>query len=199
MPLDIRLLGVQDLARFGPIDLVIVGWQCQGHTRVGHGEGLHDPMSHMFWEMLRILWHLQLHQVRAPAYILQNVPMLGDTRAHVMVSACDVRSWIGSVVLLDVARVGSHAHHPHLWWTNLLPREVLHRAYESVHWNPSLTVDGILDPRRRSQVVQITNRSPMAGVNHVGQPMMALPTFVSFPSSHAYRDGGPGPVWDTRV
>lgn len=28
---------------------------------------------------------------------------------------------------------------------------------------------------------------------------MALPTFVSYPSSHAYREGGPGLVWDTHV
>jgi hypothetical protein len=26
---------------------------------------------------------------------------------------------------------------------------------------------------------------------------MALPTFVSFPTSHAYREGGPRLVWDT--
>jgi hypothetical protein len=26
---------------------------------------------------------------------------------------------------------------------------------------------------------------------------MALPTFVNFPTSHAYREGGPGLVWDT--
>jgi hypothetical protein len=37
----------------------------------------------------------------------------------------------------------------------------------------------------------------MAVVNRVGQPKMALPTFVSFPSSHAYREGGPRLVWDT--
>ena len=199
LPSDIGLLGAQDLARFGPIDLVIAGWPCQGHTRAGRGEGLHDPRSHMFWEMLRILRHLQLHQVRAPAYILENVPMLGDTRAHVVASAHDVRSWIGSAVLLDAARVGSRAHRPRLWWTNLLPREVLRRAYELVHRDPSLMVDGILDPRRHSQVVRVTDRSPMAVVNRVGQPMMALPTFVSFPSSHAFRDGGPGLVWDTRI
>jgi len=37
----------------------------------------------------------------------------------------------------------------------------------------------------------------MAVVNQVGQPRMALPTFVSFPASHAYREGGLGLVWDT--
>jgi site-specific DNA-cytosine methylase len=43
LPLDIALLGGQDLVRIGPINLVIVGWPCQGHTRVSHGEGLRDP------------------------------------------------------------------------------------------------------------------------------------------------------------
>jgi site-specific DNA-cytosine methylase len=37
------LLGAQGLVRVGPIDLVIVKWPCQGHTRAGRGEGLRDP------------------------------------------------------------------------------------------------------------------------------------------------------------
>jgi site-specific DNA-cytosine methylase len=55
---DIALLGVRDLARVGPIDLVIAGWPCQGHTQASHGEGLRDPPSRMFWDMLRMLCHL---------------------------------------------------------------------------------------------------------------------------------------------
>ncbi len=43
LPSDIALLGAQDLARVGPINLVIAGWPCQGHTRAGRGEGLRDP------------------------------------------------------------------------------------------------------------------------------------------------------------
>ncbi len=74
MPSDIALLGAQDLVRVGPIDLVIARWPCQGHTRVGRGEGLHDLRSRMFWEMLQVLHHLQTHQVCVPAYILENVP-----------------------------------------------------------------------------------------------------------------------------
>jgi len=58
-------------------------------------------------------------------------------------------------------------------------------------------VHNILDIGRRFQVVKVANRSPMVVVNRVGQPRMALPTFVSFPTSHAYREGGPGLVWDT--
>ncbi len=112
MPLDIALLGAQDLARVAPIDLVIAGWPCQGHTRAGRGEGLHDPRSRMFWEMLRVLCHFQTHQARALTYILENVPLLGDTKFHVMVSVHEIQSWIKPTVLLDAAKVGSCAHRP---------------------------------------------------------------------------------------
>jgi hypothetical protein len=37
----------------------------------------------------------------------------------------------------------------------------------------------------------------MVVVNRVGQPRMALPTFVNFLASHAYREGDPELVWDT--
>ncbi|BBN08134.1 hypothetical protein Mp_4g09160 [Marchantia polymorpha subsp. ruderalis] len=197
LPADISLLGAPDLDRVGHIDLVIAGWPCQGHTRAGHGAGLHDPRSRMFWEMLRVLRHLQEQQTRSPAYILENVPLLGDTRAQLMASVHEVRACIGSAVLLDAARVGSRAHRARLWWTNLVPREILRHAYDSVHRDPTLTVDRILDVSRYSQVVRVADRSPMALVNHVGQPRMALPTLVSYPASHAYRDGGPGLLWDS--
>jgi hypothetical protein len=147
---------------------VIIGWPCQGHTRVGRGEGLCDPRSHVFWEMLQVLRHLQTHQARVPTYILEIVPLLGDTKSHVMPSVHKIRSWIGPVVLLDVVKVGLCAHHPQLWWTNLLPREVLRRAYETVPRSSHLIVDSILDIGQRFQVVRGVDRLPMAMVNQVG-------------------------------
>ena len=63
----------------------------------------------------------------------------------------------------------------------------------------SLVVDDILDARRHAQVVQVADRPPLAQVNQVGEPWRALPTLVSFPTSYAYRDGGPGLVWDTHL
>jgi len=167
LPLNITLLGAQDLARVGLINLVIARWPCQGHTRAGRGEGLRDPRSHMFWEILQVLCHLQTHQARVPAYILENVPLLGDTTSHVMANVHQIRSWIGPAILFDVTRVGSCAHRPRLWWTNLLPKEVLRRAYETVPQSSHLIVDNILDIGRRSQVVKVVDRSPMAVVNRV--------------------------------
>ncbi len=59
-----------------------------------------------------MLRHLQTHQARVVAYILENVPLLGDTRFHVMASVHQIQSWIGPAVLLDATRVGSRAHRP---------------------------------------------------------------------------------------
>ncbi|OAE25242.1 hypothetical protein AXG93_1420s1050 [Marchantia polymorpha subsp. ruderalis] len=36
-------------------------------------------------------------------------------------------------------------------------------------------------------------------VHVYGQPRMALPTLVSYPASHAYRDGGPRLLWNSIV
>ncbi|OAE25150.1 hypothetical protein AXG93_3217s1680 [Marchantia polymorpha subsp. ruderalis] len=137
LPSDISLLWTPDLDRVGHIDLVISGWPCQEHTRVGHGSGLHDSRSRMFWKMLRVLRHLKEQQTRSPAYILENVPLLSDTRAQLMAS---------------------------------------------VH-----------------EMVRVADRSPMALVNRVGQPQMALPTLVSYLASHAHHDGGSGLLWDNTV
>jgi hypothetical protein len=62
-----------------------------------------------------------------------------------MASVHKIQSWIGPTVLLDVAKVGSRFHRPRLWWTNLLPREVLRHAYEIVLRSSYLIVDNILD------------------------------------------------------
>jgi hypothetical protein len=82
-----------------------------------------------------------------------------------MANVHEIQSWIGLAILLDVVRVGPRAHRPRLWWTNMLPKEVLKRAYETVRRSSHLIMDSILDIGRRSQVVRVANRSPMAVVN----------------------------------
>ena len=41
------------------------------------------------------------------------------------------------------------------------------------------------------------DQPPLAVVNQVGMPRLALPTLVNYPGSHAFRDHGSGLVWDT--
>jgi hypothetical protein len=37
-----------------------------------------------------VLRHLQTHQARVPAYMLENVPLLDDTRSHVMANVHEI-------------------------------------------------------------------------------------------------------------
>ncbi len=98
--------------------------------------------------------------------------------------------------MLDAASVGSRAHRPRLWWTNLALPEVLKATYSRVVRPEGLIVDDILDFGRRSQAVGWNDLPPLAVVNKIGLPRAALPTLVSYPASHAYRQGGSGLVWD---
>ena len=41
--------------------------------------------------------------------------------------------------------------------------------------------------------------SPLALVNKMGAPHRVFPTFMTFPQSFAFRDRGPGMVWDART
>ena len=41
------------------------------------------------------------------------------------------------------------------------------------------------------------DQPPLAVVNQVGMPRLALPTLVSYPGSHAFQDHEPELVWDT--
>lgn len=81
-------------------------------------------------------------------------------------------------------------------WTNLAPPEVLKAAYSRVVRPEGLIVDDIMDSGRRSQAVGRNDLPPLAVVNKIGLPRVALPTLVSYPASHAYRQGGSGLVWD---
>ena len=66
-----------------------------------------------------------------------------------------------------------------------------------------MLVDDILDPGRTSQDVTYSDKHPWEVVNILDEPRRALPTIVSFPGSHSYRDDrhlpqgklGPGLIW----
>jgi site-specific DNA-cytosine methylase len=36
----------------GPVDLIISGWECQGFSAAGFGEGLNDTRSGLFMDMV---------------------------------------------------------------------------------------------------------------------------------------------------
>jgi hypothetical protein len=107
-----------------------------------------------------------------------------------------IHSILGMPVLIDAAAVGSRAHHPRLWWTNLAPAELLQLE---VGWikRPDVYVSDILDPHRALRRVYLDDQAPLAVVNRKGEPRRALPMMVSFAHSYSFKDNGPGLVWDS--
>ncbi len=59
LPSNITLLGAPNLARIGPINLVIFGWLCQGLSQASTGQVLSDPKSGLFLELIHVVQHLQ--------------------------------------------------------------------------------------------------------------------------------------------
>jgi len=39
----------------GPMDLIILGWECQGFSTTGFGESLSDTRSGLFTDMIRLI------------------------------------------------------------------------------------------------------------------------------------------------
>jgi hypothetical protein len=103
---------------------------------------------------------------------------------------------LGVPVLIDAAAVGSRANRPRLWWTNLAPAELLQSAVGRIK-RPDVYVSDILDPHRAPRRVYHDDQAPLAVVNRKGEPRRALPMLVSFASLYAFKDNGPGLVWDS--
>jgi site-specific DNA-cytosine methylase len=44
---------------FSPVDLIILGWECQGFLTTGFGKGLSDIRSSLFMNMVRLITWVQ--------------------------------------------------------------------------------------------------------------------------------------------
>jgi hypothetical protein len=62
---------------------------------------------------------------------------------------------------------------------------------------PDVYVNDILDPHRTPQCVYHDDQAPLAVINRKGEPRRAFPTLVSFARSYAFKDNGPGLVWNS--
>jgi hypothetical protein len=107
-----------------------------------------------------------------------------------------IHNILGMLVLIHAAAVGSRAHRPRLWWTNLAPAELLQLAVGRIK-QPDVHVSDILDPHRAPQRVYHDDQAPLAVINCKRELRKALPTLVSFVRSYAFKDNGPGLVWDS--
>ena len=86
---------------------------------VGNQNGLQDGHSSRFYDMVRVIRYLQTSQRRPSGYIIENVHVVSSSRSRMLESIHKLHGILGVPVLIDAAMVGSQAHRPHFWWTNL--------------------------------------------------------------------------------
>jgi hypothetical protein len=146
--------------------------------------------------MVRIIRYLQTSQRRPSGYIVENVPVMNSSRSKTLESMHKIHGILGMPVLIDAAAVGSRAHRPRFWWTNLASAELLQSAIGRTR-RPDVYVSDILDPHRTPRRIYHDDQAPLAVVTRKGEPRRALPTLVSFARSYAFRDNGPGLAWDS--
>jgi hypothetical protein len=78
----------------------------------------------------------------------------------------------------------------------LAPAELLQSTIGRTRW-PDVYVSDILDPHQTPQCIYYDDQAPLAVVNRKGEPHRAFSTLVSFAYSYAFKDNGPGLVWDS--
>ena len=101
IPNNIQLLGVDTLASIPTIDLITAGWECQGHSRAGHGKGLRDHRSALFYDLVRVITLCQAQNNPNVGYLLENVNNSNDTRDNVVMDSQTIRYVLGNVVVTD--------------------------------------------------------------------------------------------------
>ncbi len=196
LPSNINLLAALDLVMIGPIDLVICGSSCQGLSQVSMDQRL-PILGHVYFRNWFVLCNICSKHMHPCAYLLENVPPLRDYKPIVLARWQQIKAWIGKPVQVDVVSVGSWAHWFWWMWTNLASLEVIQQAYEFIPRSPTCLVGDILDLTCHSWMAHHDDRPPLVVVNRVGFSWTTLPTFVSFPHSHAFKNGYLGMIWDS--
>ena len=104
-----------------------------------------------------------------------------------------VQSFLGPCLLVDFADHGSVCHRNRLYWTNMLPIEVLEKVMPK-KLLPSPPMHEVLLPFHEPSIPGHLDQRPFAPHNVGGEDRICMPTAVSFLHSNAFRpkeDGSP--------
>jgi site-specific DNA-cytosine methylase len=109
LPSDIQLIQKKHMELLGLVDFIISGWECQGFSAVGFGEGLSDTRSDLFTNMVRLItWAQSISPMFS--YVIENTPSQLDQKEKVQEHYTLVKHYLGESLLLDVAQCDSYAH-----------------------------------------------------------------------------------------
>ena len=127
-------------------------------------------------------------QATPVGYILENVPPFGLMGSQIKGDIQLLCCYLGAPVAVDVVALESYVHRLRWKWTNLATAAGILTALHQLACPPGEYVDYILDEGQHIQVVVHDDQLPLAVVNQVGMPHLALRTLVSYPGSYAFRD-----------
>ena len=107
------------LAALPTADLFTEGWECLGHSRVGHSKGLREHRSALFNDLVRVITLCLAQNDPNVGYLLKNVNNSDDTRDNVVLDSQTIRYVLGTNVLTACGRFGptwsSHANFRRSW------------------------------------------------------------------------------------
>jgi site-specific DNA-cytosine methylase len=82
LPFNIQLIQKKHMELLGPMDLIILSWECQGFSAAGFGEGLNDTRSGLFTDMVRLItWAQSISPTFG--YVIENTPSQHDQREKI--------------------------------------------------------------------------------------------------------------------
>jgi site-specific DNA-cytosine methylase len=55
LPSAIQLIQKKHMELLGPMDIIILGWECQGFSLARFGEGFNDTRSGLFMDIVRLI------------------------------------------------------------------------------------------------------------------------------------------------
>jgi hypothetical protein len=99
-----------------------------------------------------------------------------------------VKGVLGEGYAFDAVAIGFYAHKFCQFWTILITTTLLHSMVEKqfASCSPDQSVQDILEPDRKAQLVSHNRASGLHSVNIVGEPLKAFSTFVTLKRSDAY-------------
>ena len=173
--------------------LFVCGWPCQDLSPAGPNTGLAGDRSSLVNAVVPVLAHLIRVHPASVGYILENGATQHNFHSeHIRVDVtAELTRMLGDAVTVDAAQCGSYAHRLRNFWTNLAAPNQLGVLMAAVH-PPRRNIQNVLDPGHQVQRAHRDDQFPFYRLNKYNEPVRALPTLVSHPNSHSFRDGNQG-------
>ena len=185
-PQDIRLWSPELIEAVGKVHLVVAGWECQGHSRAGKGEGLKDPRSGLFWELVRVLDEVAKTSPGA-CVVVENVAGEEEGNERQREDWQVILQYLGQPAVLDAVSFGSYAHRVRAYWCNRVSATVLQERAALLTWPTGRELKDILPEGRWPRRVVVPDSSYQVACNVVGEPRRVLPTLMATADSYAFR------------